>query len=455
MLISTIVLSWNRARLLEQTLRSYAATVSGPYEIIVVDNASTDQSREIIRQARDQLPTLKTILLDENLGGRAINLAFTEITGDLIHISENDQGFLAGWSEHVRGSFLCFDDLGQLSLHGVVPTDQEAWGIKLGRLRFARGKILYEAHGNVGTSSIIRSSLIREANIRVSNIPNDIANSPLFPDDGKLSSDIKQAGYWCAWSDRYYVRNLGHELDEFERDPEYYRSNYSAKVWLGLEGWQNRIAKARERSKVVRRSLIFPNEPIQPEKSPNPVGTKQSQFWSMFDGCTAETEVLDFVYTLVRLIKPANALETGTWLGRSAIAIALAMRDNGFGLLQTIEKNEEVAAIASRTIEKFGLTDLVQIHVGDSLAFVPDRSNYQFALFDSDISIRANEFSRFYDHLDAGAVVVFHDTADHHANSASNITALQKERLVEGLFFDTPRGLYVGKVTKPPIANTR
>lgn len=40
MRISTIVLNWNRQALLEQTLRSYAATVVEPFEVIVIDNAA-------------------------------------------------------------------------------------------------------------------------------------------------------------------------------------------------------------------------------------------------------------------------------------------------------------------------------------------------------------------------------------------------------------------------------
>ena len=44
MRISTIVLNWNRQALLEQTLRSYAATVVGPCELMVIDNASSDGS---------------------------------------------------------------------------------------------------------------------------------------------------------------------------------------------------------------------------------------------------------------------------------------------------------------------------------------------------------------------------------------------------------------------------
>ncbi|WP_020177046.1 glycosyltransferase [Methyloferula stellata] len=449
MLISTIILNWNRALLLEQTLRSYAATAREPYEIVVVDNGSTDNSRTVIESLRHLIPKLKSIFLPENLGGEAINVALDKAAGDLIHISENDQLFGEGWSEHARHAFLCFPDLGQLSLHGISPPDEEAWAIKSAHLRFANGKILYEAQGNVGTSSIIRSSLIRDAHIRIYNIPTEHPDAFKFPDDGRLSDEIKQTGYWCAWSERYYVRNLGHELEEFARDPDYYRENYQSKSWLGLDGWQKRIATAQARRNIRRHSIVFPQAHVQPEKTQRQVATKPAQFWSMFDGFTAETEVLDFLYALIRMVKPENAIETGTWLGRSAAAIASGMRDNGFGRLFTIEHNEQTVSIARQLIDNAQLNTFVEIHIANSLEFDAGETRFQFALFDSEISIRAEEFRKFYDRLEPGATVVFHDTAEQHPGSADNVIDLKTMGLLEGMFFETPRGLFVGQVLKP------
>src|SRR5271165_23497 len=119
MRITTIVLNWNRAALLEQTLQSYLATVAGPFDLIVIDNASSDRSREVIERFRTEFRSLKTIFLDENLGGEAINVALERVTGDLIHITENDQVFLDGWSQHVRECFTAFKGLGQLNLYGI------------------------------------------------------------------------------------------------------------------------------------------------------------------------------------------------------------------------------------------------------------------------------------------------------------------------------------------------
>ena len=449
-LISTIVLNWNRAVLLRQTLRSYADTVNGPAEIIVVDNGSVDESRRVIEEARSYLPRLVAVFLDENIGGEAVNECLDKVSGELIHISENDLVYLAGWADHVREAFCFFPNLGQLSLFGASRLDNHPqWRTLPSRLRFAQGKILYEALGNVGTASVFRASLINQHGIRIHNIAPVDSGSFKFPDDGRLSRDIKEAEFWCAWSDRYYVRNIGHELAEFDRDPDYYEQNYASKPWIGLKEWRRRVAEARHRPQVRRHSVVFPDAPeIQPERTPIPVGNKPPQLWSMFDGYTAEIEVLDFIYTLVRLTKPQRVLETGTWLGRSAIAIASALRDNGIGHLITIELNGEAAAAAARNIGDRGLTTFVTLHVANSL-LVELPETYELALFDSDISLRGAEFSRFYDRLEPGAIVLFHDTADHHIGSADRVVDLVTLGMLEGIFLPTPRGIFVGRVVKP------
>jgi predicted O-methyltransferase YrrM len=449
MRISTIVLNWNRQALLEQTLRSYAATVAEPFELIVVDNASSDGSREVIEHCRAEIGNLQTIFSDENLGGEAINLALEQVTGDLVHITENDQVFIDGWSQHVRDCFAAFTGLGQLSLHGAVPTDDEAWELKPSHLRFSKGKVVYEAHGNVETASVIPARVFCPGGVRVHNIPQNGAGVFKFPDDARLSADIKNLDLWCAWSDRYYVRNLGHEVSEFGRDPDYYRQNYESKPWLGVEGWKRRLDAVRDRPRFPRRSMVFPTETLQPEKTPGKIAGKSAQLWSMFDGNTAETEVLDFLYALVRLVKPENAVETGTWLGRSAVAIGSALRDNGFGHLISLESDSEVARCAMAQLRAAGLDEWVDIITEQNLNFQP-RNELQFALLDSDVRDRAEEFRHFYEKLAAGATVVFHDTGVQHEGLADAIRELIAQGQLAGAFFPTPRGIFAGSVRRPP-----
>src|ERR1700730_6628026 len=454
MIVSTIVLNWNRAVLLQQMLRSYADTVSGPAEIIVIDNDSSDDSRLVIDSARSFLPEIQTIFLDENIGGEAINICFDRIGGDLIHLTENDQVFLPGWTDHAREAFKCFSDLGQLSFLSPVATDEEVWDVQDCHLRFSRGKILYEAHGNLTTSSVIPATLIRDHNIRLQNYLGSETKTYKFPDDAQLSQDVKTAGYWCAWSDRYYVRNIGHEIAELERDPSYYDQNYAAKSWLGAEGYERCVAEVRGRPRVHRHSLVFSQSTgiIQPEKTSAKPRGKSPQLWSMFDGYTAEVEVLDFLYALIRMIKPDRVLETGTWFGRSAIAIASALRDNGFVHLSMINRRDEAAEVALRNIEQENLGEFITLQVANSLEIEVGHEEFDFALFDSDVPVRAAEFQKFYDQLEPGAIIVFHDTGVefHDAGGEDNVIDLMTMGMLEGIFLDTPRGIFVGRAVKPP-----
>ena len=57
--------------------------------------------------------------------------------------------------------------------------------------------------------------------------------------------------------DRYYARNVGHEVAEFEANPVYYRENYANKPWLGIQGWETRVALQKAQPKVNRKSIIF------------------------------------------------------------------------------------------------------------------------------------------------------------------------------------------------------
>ena len=48
--LSTVLLNWNRIDLLRTTVKSYLATVKENYELIIIDNNSTDGSRDFIEE---------------------------------------------------------------------------------------------------------------------------------------------------------------------------------------------------------------------------------------------------------------------------------------------------------------------------------------------------------------------------------------------------------------------
>jgi predicted O-methyltransferase YrrM len=436
--LSSIVLNWNRADLLKRTLESLAATVTVPHELFVVDNGSTDDSRDVIATFCSGHPSTHAILLDANRGGEAINVALERARGGLVHLSENDIEYLPGWCEAVIGLFDSFPKLGQLSPFGPVPEDEEVWVNKPCVLRHSVGRILYESFVNLGTTCVLRRELV-DRGLRVHNLPS--VGTCLFPDDTRLSQDVKEAGHFVAFASHYLVHNLGHWASELQTRQEYYLENYRSKP-VGEQGWRKRLERWQSRPRPRRKSFLLPNDPVSTEKSEPNAECSEPWLWSMFDGWTAELETIEFLYALVRLIKPRFVLETGTWHGMAALAMGSGLRDNGRGGLVSIELDAESHSVAQQRIRDAELESQVRLVCGSSLQFVPDQP-IDLVLFDSELSLRGKEFEHYQPYLAPGALVLFHDTSSTHNVVAESVNALLADRVLEGFLLPTPRGLAV------------
>ena len=74
-----------------------------------------------------------------------------------------------------------------------------------------------------------------------------------------------------------------------------------------------------------------------------------------------------FLYTLVRGTQPGTIVEFGTSFGISTIYIAAALRDRGGGVVITTELLVTKAERAREYIRESGLSELVDLRVGDAL----------------------------------------------------------------------------------------
>ncbi len=87
-LISVVVLNWNGDRVVEQCRMSFHAQTYHSLEIIVVDNASTDGSVDLIQ---DRFPDIKLIINTKNLGfGGGNNVGIRASRGRYIMMLNND-----------------------------------------------------------------------------------------------------------------------------------------------------------------------------------------------------------------------------------------------------------------------------------------------------------------------------------------------------------------------------
>jgi len=147
----------------------------------------------------------------------------------------------------------------------------------------------------------------------------------------------------------------------------------------------------------------------------------------------------DFVYmigpqkaarlaSLVSTKKPNLVVECGTAIGYSGLWIARALKTNGKGRLLTIEIDEDRARIARDFFRKAGLSDLVELRVGDARQVVQAvRGPVDFLFLDCNYSNYYPSFVGIEAQLAGGAVVVADNVAVG-ASSASDYLGLVRSK---------------------------
>jgi glycosyltransferase involved in cell wall biosynthesis len=92
-LLSVIIAAYNEASTIAQTLLGLNVvleTLNCPFEIIVVESNSTDETREILQSIRNQL-NLKLVFQDHPQGkGSAVRLGLKQMSGDVFLIYDAD-----------------------------------------------------------------------------------------------------------------------------------------------------------------------------------------------------------------------------------------------------------------------------------------------------------------------------------------------------------------------------
>lgn len=96
-LVSVIIPNWNGAALLPACLDSLRAQTYRRLEIIVVDNASTDNSAALVRE---RYPEVRLIVLPENRGlTGGVNAGIRAAQGEIIALLNNDAEAEPAWVE--------------------------------------------------------------------------------------------------------------------------------------------------------------------------------------------------------------------------------------------------------------------------------------------------------------------------------------------------------------------
>lgn len=162
--------------------------------------------------------------------------------------------------------------------------------------------------------------------------------------------------------------------------------------------------------------------------------------WTSRDVQSAEDEVGEFLYGLIRLIKPKFIVETGCYLGDSTIQMAKALQKNGVGTIIACDIDDERVKFVDERIQKEGLEKVATVILREGLELIETCGEaIDFAFIDSspEGKVRKAEIEELLKYLRPMKMFALHDTAPQHQqiNKVANEVALPK------VYFNTPRGL--------------
>lgn len=111
--ITVIVVNWNGRQFLEACLGSLRRQIFRDFEIVLVDNGSTDGSTEFVRAG---FPEVRLIALTENRGFTGGNIAgYENASGELIVLLNNDTEAHPRWLEQIHHAALQFPEAGSFA----------------------------------------------------------------------------------------------------------------------------------------------------------------------------------------------------------------------------------------------------------------------------------------------------------------------------------------------------
>lgn len=213
--IATCIVSFNRFRYTVTTVESYLATCKPGNALVIVDNGSTDGTREWL----ESLSEPEVILNRGNLfPGAATNIGWGHLLelgydAELLHRSDNDVEFLDGWQDEVEECFAAIPELGQLGLLNMHEDFPDGGPM---RAHEEGGKTVNRAWRSVGGNCVIRRE-IWDNGARWH--PGQWMPGG-FDEDKRMSIQVCAEGFWFANVVPTVARNISY--GRYAEFPDYY-----------------------------------------------------------------------------------------------------------------------------------------------------------------------------------------------------------------------------------------
>lgn len=219
------LITYNRLKYTKQTLRDLWNTIDTPYYLVIVDNNSTDGTREYLEGLQKRGRADKVILNPDNYyPGKACNIGWSEglqAYPGATHLMrlDNDMHLEKGWDKTAAEYFEAMPSLGQLGIEHEAIENPKAAGHEI----TIKGKTINRFPGCVGGPCIIRRE-VWDKGLRYdeSKWQAEAKNIPTMQEDSKFSRDIQAAGYLMGHMTERLAWTFANR-DNWYEYPDYYK----------------------------------------------------------------------------------------------------------------------------------------------------------------------------------------------------------------------------------------
>lgn len=212
-----VVVNWNREQLLQRCIESLAGQTGVSFEVIVVDNGSTDGSAAFVEAFQAKCPPfpLRLIRNRENLGFcKANNQGIAAARGELVALLNNDAEAEPGWLENLAEAFAGHPEIGMAASKILVHEDPRRID-KVGHLIYLDGQNRGRGTGEWDHGQYDRVEEVawpdgcagmyrREMLERIGGFDEDFF---AYADDAELGLRARIAGWGCVYVPGAVVRH--------------------------------------------------------------------------------------------------------------------------------------------------------------------------------------------------------------------------------------------------------
>lgn len=217
------LITFNRLKYTQRTLRELYRTIEVPYYLVIVDNASTDGTVEYLKNHEKRSKVDKIILNPDNYyPGKATNIGWAEGLKDYpeaTHLMrlDNDMHLEKGWDVAAESYFKAIPELGQLGI------DNDALDHPKASLRVLEinGKTINPWPGCVGGPNIIRRK-IYDLGARYPELRWDDGRNTPLQEDSALSRAVTAKGYMFGHMTDKLAWTFANK-DTWKDDIDYYK----------------------------------------------------------------------------------------------------------------------------------------------------------------------------------------------------------------------------------------